>query len=212
MGLGDYPNTIQGSLPNSRSRELQPQPQTLQPYRACALLQGCHLDFSYPNPKPTSYVASNMCASSTMSVYHRPNTTPYIALKHVCELVARCHCTPTPTPHLTQHQPCVRVQRCHYTPLPLQPHILRSNKNVCEFNDVSTPQPLMCQKPLQVRALEHACTLTDSSPVACDMCARSRPVTSTEQPEHPSDTLKHVQQIELVSKTIVILLRFLIAF
>ena len=155
MGLGDYPNTIQGSLPNSRSRELQPQPQTLHTvYRACALLQGCHLDFSYPNPKPTSYVASNMCASSTMSVYHRPQhrtlhrikhvcefndvitppPQPHIlhSIKHVCELVARCHYTP-PQPHILHriNHVCELVARCHCTPP--QPHILHRINHVCEL-------------------------------------------------------------------------------
>ena len=40
------------------------------------------------------------------------------------------------------HQTCVQVQRCHYTPPhPTQPHVWRSIKHACKFNDVITPHP-----------------------------------------------------------------------
>ena len=57
-------------------------------------------------PKPTCSVASNMCATSTMSLHHTP---------------------PTPNPRVPQRLTCVQLQRCHYTPPhPPQTHAFRS--------------------------------------------------------------------------------------
>ena len=102
-----------------------PQPHVLRSIQHVWQLQRCHYTPPHPpHPNPTCYVASNMCATSTMSLHPTPPTHPnptcYVASQHACNF------NDVITPHPTH---------------PPQPHVLRSIQHVCNFNDVITPPP-----------------------------------------------------------------------
>ena len=49
----------------------------------------------------------------------------------------------------------MQLQRCHYTPPhPPQPHVLRSIRHVCNFNDVITPHPTHPPNPTHVTGVK----------------------------------------------------------
>ena len=114
-----------------------------------------------PHPNPTCYVASNMCASSTMSLHPTPPQPRMLrSTKHVCKIKTRN----------INRETCTSVR-----------HTCASERpRACVKNQSNYVARDMREHSRNVHIYRRRCTC-----VASIMCARSRRVTSTEKHAHP---------------------------